>query len=92
MQKHAITAIYQQEEGYAECYANLANAIIERAVDDYRMAGEILRLDDRRRHAQAVVKDVERFIRSDWFGQLTSVDAKHLLRQLRAEQKRLGGI
>ena len=53
-------------------YEQLANAIVELAVKDYRKKG-----DD---------PIIENFFRSRWFAQLTKVDPDFLLSQLRAEE------
>ncbi len=60
-------------------YEKLANAIILRAVDDYRIT------DDERE-----LKEIERFFRSGWFGVLSKVDPEYLIRQLRKEKKHDG--
>ena len=60
-------------------YENLANAIILRAVDDYRLT------DDERE-----LKEIERFFRSGWFGVLSKVDPEYLIRQLRKEKNHDG--
>ena len=56
-------------------YENLANAIIEQAVKDYRLT------DDERE-----LQEIERFFRSRWFGVLSKVDPEYLIRQLRKEK------
>ncbi len=56
-------------------YENLANAIILRAVEDYRLA------EDRR-----TLKEIEDFFLSDWFSVLTSLDGAALLQKLREEK------
>lgn len=56
-------------------YEKLANAIILRAADDYRMT------DDERE-----LQEIERFFRSDRFGALSKVDPEYLIRRLRKEK------
>ena len=56
-------------------YENLANAIIMRAVEDYRLA------EDRR-----TLKEIEGFFLSDWFSVLTNLDGAALLQKLREEK------
>ena len=66
-------------------YENLANAIILQAVKDYR---EALRKHCKRsRYDPAIqtINEVERFFRSEWFNQLTSLDGEMLIRKLKAE-------
>ena len=60
-------------------YENLANAIIEQAVKDYRSAGR----------NRWVKTDVIRFIRSGWFGILTDINPVALEEKLHAEEKGL---
>lgn len=63
-------------------YENLANAVIERAVLDYRLAlsgykesyGKILS-----------IKELERFFRSQWFGTLTKIDGERIITEVRKE-------
>ena len=58
-------------------YENLANAIIEQAVKDYRsVAGN-----------RRIKSEVIRFIRSGWFGILTDINPVALEEKLLAEEK-----
>ena len=57
-------------------YEALANAIILRAVEDYRLT------DD-----ETDLEEIERFFRSEWFGVLTSLDPELLISQLRKEKR-----
>jgi len=66
-------------------YENLANAIILHAVKDYRMARKKLKRNPKNKDAKLMVEDCERFFCSDWFGQLTSVNGKMLLKKLQEE-------
>ncbi len=66
-------------------YENLANAIILQGVKDYRAAGKKLKRNPKNKDAKLMVEDCERFFCSDWFGQLTSVDGKLLLKKLQEE-------
>lgn len=71
--------------GAAKWYEQLANAIILQAITDYRTPpidhGKI-RDDDLMESAR---DEIERFIRSDWFGILTDLDPEYLIRLLREE-------
>lgn len=60
-------------------YYLLAEAIILKAVKDYRKA---LKYD-----ARGVKRECERFFRSNWFKTLTTIDGENLIRKLRAEVK-----
>ena len=68
-----------------EPYQNLANAIILMAVKDYRDA--LMKLKKRPCHGPAkdMKNEVERFFRSDWYRELTSVDGNVLIKKLQAE-------
>ena len=62
-------------------YTILAEAIIMRAVKDYRKA---LRHDCR-----GLKRACERFFRSLWFMSLTNIDANMLIKRLRLEAKNI---
>ena len=63
----------------ADCYENLANAIILQAVKDYKKA--LHRLDDNPRNRDALHDKVrlERFFHSAWYGILTDLDPERLM-------------
>lgn len=56
-------------------YEELANAIILRAVKDYRAA----------KHS-STKRSIERFFRSGWFRELTSIEGVKLIADLRRER------
>jgi hypothetical protein len=78
-------------------YENLANAIIETAVDDYRKAlrrikihySSALNLVSSFRMARLndviICLDVEDFFRSEWYYTLTDIDGDYLIKKLREE-------
>ena len=66
-------------------YENLANAIILRAVDDYRETLGILRYSPNDKDASISKDEIERFFRSGWFGLLTNIDPEMLMGKLRKE-------
>ena len=68
-----------------EPYQNLANAIILMAVKDYRDALKKLKKRPRYGPAEDMQNEVERFFRSDWYRELTSVDGNVLIKKLQAE-------
>ncbi len=68
-----------------ENYEKLANAIILQAVKDYRAAKKKLKKQPTKKDAEIMVKDTERFFRSDWFTAFTNVDGEVILRKLREE-------
>jgi len=66
-------------------YEKLANAIILRAVEDYRMAQCDLKYNPAYGPALYTVSEVERFFRSGWFSTLTSLDGVVLMEKLQKE-------
>jgi len=66
-------------------YENLANAIILRAVEDYREALGILRYSPNDKDASISKDEIERFFRSGWFGLLTNIDPEMLMGKLHKE-------
>lgn len=58
-------------------YENLANAIIERAAEDYKVA---LR---QKKAIDAEINSIERFFASQYFEILTNVDGPTLMRKIR---------
>jgi len=66
-------------------YEILANAIVEQAAKDYRWARSALGKDEENVAAAAMRFETERFFRSAWFGQLTSIDGEWLLEKLEGE-------
>ena len=56
-------------------YQALANAIVQCAVEDYRMTDNPHDLET-----------LERFFRSPWFGILTAIDPEYLISKLRSEK------
>lgn len=66
-------------------FENLANAIILRAVDDYRRVLRVLSKYPHNRLAQGECREIEQFFRSGWFGVLTQINPEKLMLQLKAE-------
>ena len=56
-------------------YENLANAIILKAVKDYRQS-----------KSDRTMEEIERFFRSGWFRVLTNIDGEQLIKDLRKEK------
>ncbi len=74
-----------QVQDNVECYEKLANAIIVTACQDYRKALKNLKKNPRHESSLRDKADVERFLRSRWYGELTSVDGETLIRMLNEE-------
>lgn len=68
-----------------ENYEKLANDIILQAVKDYRAAKKKLKKQPTNKDAEIMIKDTERFFRSDWVTALTDVDGSVILRKLQEE-------
>lgn len=68
-------------------YEDLANAIVLLAVKDYRDALKKLMKHPRHESAKHTKAEVERFLRSDWYRELTAVEPDILLRKLKEEVK-----
>ena len=66
-------------------YQNLGNAIILRAVTDWRKATHWLQKCPESQSAQQVLKECEEFFLSNWFELLTNLDGDVLLKQLKRE-------
>lgn len=66
-------------------WEKLANAIVLRAVDDYRAAQKKLKRSPGNEAADTDIRRLNRFFRSQWFEELTSVDGRLLLRRLQKE-------
>ena len=64
-------------------YENLANAIVLRAVEDYRDALTVLEHDPRSRESLSEKASIERFFRSGWYGTLTDLDGEYLMTGVR---------
>lgn len=68
-----------------DAYENLANAIVLQAVKDWRKAVKTLKKRPRYEAAKQIRDECERFFRSEWFEELTSVDGSVILRKLKQE-------
>ena len=81
-----VNNLKQADTGHIDdAYTKLANAIIEQAVKDYRVALRTLKKKKDNEAAERVKRDVERFFRSKWFEVLTSIDPKMLISKLKDE-------
>ena len=68
-----------------DSYERLANAIILSAVSDYRAALKRVKRNQRSKTAIDEALRIEKFFRSLWYQQLTSVDGELLIRRLQDE-------
>ena len=70
-------------------YEHLANAIILSAVSDYRAALKRVKRNQGSKIAMDEALQIEKFFRSHWYQQLTSVDGEFLIRKLQDEIRQL---
>lgn len=70
-------------------YENLANAIILQAVKDYRDVLKKLKKRPSYEPAKIMKNEVERFFRSDWYRELTSIDGNILIKKLKSEVREI---
>ena len=73
-------------------YERLANTIILQAVSDYRTVLKKIKAHPKNRQAIDEALDIERFFRSGWYQQLTSVDGEYLIRRLQDEVRQSESI
>ena len=68
-----------------EPWQRLANAVVMRAVDDYRSAKKKLKKNPTNEMADTDIRKLNRFFCSQWFEVLTDVDGRLLLSKLKKE-------
>lgn len=66
-------------------YENLANAIIVKACDDYRAALKKVKRNPNHREAMQEALVIEKFFKSGWYSELTSVNGAYLMERIRKE-------
>ena len=66
---------------------DLAEAIILRAVEDYRHTNNRLRVKPEDDRLQKRKEEIEEFFRSSWFQVLTDLNGRQLLHQILVEMK-----
>ncbi len=73
-------------------YERLANAIILQGVSDYRTALKKIKAHPKNRQAIDEALKIEKFFRSGWYQQLTSVDGEYLIKRLQDEVRQSESI
>ena len=68
-----------------ENWEALVQAIILQAVEDYRKCRRLVRRKPNQFEAQKMIREVERFLRSEWFKQLSAADGNMILELLKKE-------
>ena len=66
-------------------YQQLANAIVLQAARDYQSAIYILKRESDDYKMQSLKNEIERFVKSDYFAILTSIDGEEVLYRIRKE-------
>ena len=78
--------IQKPEAAALSPWQKLANAIVEQAVKDFRIAQARVKANPQNAdHAKAEASQLEHFFRSQWFEVLTNVDGNLVLSRLRKE-------
>ena len=75
-----------------ECYEDLANAIILRAIEDYRQACEVINRSQDKfilSHAKSEKERIIRFVNSEYYESLTSVPRGVILMKLKDIEKKV---
>lgn len=67
-----------------DAYQDLAHAIIVQAVEDYRKALNGISYNSH--PPEEIVKDIEKFFRSEYYRALTKVNGEYLIQQIRREE------
>lgn len=70
---------------YAECYAELANAIVLQAFKDYRKALFKLVQEPEEWKHRSTKKKLERFFHSKWYRTLTNLDPAILMQEAKRQ-------
>lgn len=66
-------------------YKQLAGAIVERALLDYKTAANNIRKKHDMDNSEGTVHEISRFLKSEWFMMLSDLDGKLLLRMMKEE-------
>ena len=75
-----------------ECFEDLANAIILRAIEDYRQACEVINRSQDKfilSHAKSEKERIVKFVNSEYYESLTSVPRKVILMKSKAIEKKV---
>ena len=73
----------------ADCYLNLANAVVLQAVEDYKVSLKMDRNKQKYNYDPFFHKEtLEHFFLSDWFMLLTNVNGKVLIDTIQKEELR----
>ncbi len=66
-------------------YENLAAAIVVQAAKDYSTALKDIKKNRENIKAMKIAMEVERFLRSGWYAELSDIDSEYMIRKLREE-------
>lgn len=64
------------------CYKSLCLAIIEQAVRDYKKA-LVAEMKCEDQNARRVIRELETFFKSDWFAEISKLDGRLLIKNVR---------
>ena len=78
-----VTFRNKYDDGTIEtCYESLCSAIVETAVRDYKKALEAeMKCEDL--NTRRAIRELETFFKSDWFAQLSNLDGRLLIKNVR---------
>ena len=81
--------IYQAKQrevsGMEDEFADLVQAVVMQAMEDFHRARSILRRRPDSTRARRMLRDVEGFFRSVWFNTLTGLDGREILEKLKGD-------
>ena len=75
----------KKDKLFNECWQDLANAVVLRAVADYRWTQKLLKQKSDSCEKRLELRRLEHFFCSNWFRTLTALDGPQLLADLRKE-------
>lgn len=79
------------QTGIETAYENLANAIVEKAAEDYKNAYTMILRGNTRKNYKDTAQECREFFLSDWFDELSGLDGQRLLNMIQEECERLEG-
>lgn len=71
-----------------DCWEDLCNAVVLKAVDDYRRLTKRLKRANNEKRIASIKqgkRELEKFFCSDWFNMFTTLDGKMILKRLQEE-------
>ena len=88
-----VEPVYEKRSAMLGCgWRALADAIILQAADDYRRLTRRLITHPDEQDKASEKRRIERFLWSPWFGVLSDLDGRRLLRDLKADLSGMEGV